>query len=142
MDWNRFAGFAHEYRAEAPSDAALFLRRHARPGDTVAMWGWESHLLVEAGLAHGTREAHTANQIMIWPLRPYYVTRYLWDMERREPDWFVDVVGEGSFAFVDRAREAHETVPALRELVATRYELVGEFKNKRVYRRLAGPAAH
>jgi hypothetical protein len=146
LGYNRIAGSRHRfvgsvagYRQARPSPAATFLRAHARPGDTVAMWGWEPHLLVETGLPHGTREAHTANQIMDWPLRSYYVTRYLWDMERRQPEWFVDVVGPGSFAFETRSMQAHETVPALRELIATRYELAAEFGNRRIYRRKAPP---
>ncbi len=137
--WNRFAGFVGEYLREPVSPAADFIRQRAGTGDTLAIWGWEPHLLVETGLPHGTREAQTANQIMDWPLRPYYVTRYLWDMEHRQPDWFVDVVGPGSFAFEAREIQAHETVPALRDLIATRYELVAEFGSKRIYRR-KGPA--
>jgi hypothetical protein len=140
--YNLGAGQPHEHVGRAAtthrqprSAAAEFIRARARPGDTLAMWGWEPHLLVETGLPHGTREAHTANQIMDWPLRPYYVTRYLWDMERRQPQWFVDVVGPGSFAFEARGIQAHETVPALRDLVAAHYELAAEFGSKRIYRR-------
>ncbi len=134
LSWHRFAGFAAEYRATPPGEAARFIRERARPGDTVAMWGWEPHLLVEANLPHGTREAHTANQLMHWPLRPYFLTRYLWDLERRQPAWFVDVVGAGSFAFEDRPNQAHEAVPALAAFIAANYEFAAEFGHTRIYR--------
>lgn len=134
---HRFVGHVREYRNEPISAAARFIREHAQPGDTIAMWGWEPHLLVETGLSHGTREAQSANQIMRWPLQHYYLTRYLWDLERRQPAWFVDVVGQGSFAFEDRPNQAHGSAPELAAYVAGHYQLVGEFEHRRVYRRLA-----
>jgi hypothetical protein len=72
---------------------------------------------------------------MKWPLQHYYLTRYLWDLERRQPAWFVDVVGPGSFAFEDRPNQAHEAVPVLAAYVSAYYQLVGEFDHQRVYRR-------
>jgi hypothetical protein len=140
VSWNQFAGQMHEYRATPISEAARFIRERERAGDTVAMWGWEPNLLVQANLPHGTREAHSANQMMAWPLRPYYVARYLWDMERRQPEWFVDVVGKDAFAFEDRPNQAHEALPALNTLISTQYEFMAEFQNKRIYRRKAAPS--
>lgn len=132
---HRFAGHFQEYRIEPVSAAARFIRAHAQPDDTIAMWGWEPHLLVETGLPHGTREAHSANQIMQWPLQHYYRTRYLWDMERRQPAWFVDVVGPGSFAFQDRPKQAHGAMPDLAAYVNAHYQLLGEIGHRRIYRR-------
>jgi hypothetical protein len=49
------------------------------------------------------------------------------------------VVGPGSFAFEYRSIQAHETVPALRDLIATRYAMAGEFAHQRIYRRKPTP---
>jgi len=135
VSWHPHAGQVAGYRTEPPSAAARFLIAHARPGDTLAMWGWEPHLFVETQLPHGTREAHTASQMLVWSLQPYFLNRYLWDLERRQPAWFVDAVGPGAFGYADRATHGHETVPELRQLIATRYELVAELDAKRIYHR-------
>jgi hypothetical protein len=138
VTWNPYAGRAREHWAAPLSPAAQFLRQHARPVDTLAMWGWQPHLLVETQLPHGTREALSANQIMQWAMTDFFVDRYLHDLRRRQPAWFVDVVGPGAFIFDDRLQHAHETIPALRELIAHDYELTAEFDHVRVYRRRPG----
>jgi hypothetical protein len=135
VTWHRFAGHVREYRQETPTEAAAFIRERNGPGDTLAMWGWECHLLVETGLPHGTREAHSANQLTEWPLRDYFAKRYLWDMERRQPAWFVDAVGPDAFIYKDRGAWGHESVPELRLLIASKYDFMAEFQNKRIYRR-------
>jgi hypothetical protein len=135
VTWHRFAGHVQNYLNHTPSKAAQFIQKHRQPGETIAMWGWDSHLLVETGMPHGTRESHTASQLTEWPLRHYFTERYLWDMERRQPAWFVDVVGPGAFIYNDRGAWAHETVLELRQRVATDFELMAEFDHTRIYRR-------
>ncbi|HEY4245415.1 MAG TPA: hypothetical protein VGM64_01100 [Lacunisphaera sp.] len=117
------------------SAAATFILREAKPTDTLAMWGWEPDLYVETGLAQATREAHSAFEIASTPLQSFYVSRYLGDMRRRKPQWFVDAVGSGGFMYTDRTLYGHEMHPELQHLVASEYEFVGEFGNERVYRR-------
>jgi hypothetical protein len=104
----------------------------------MAMWGWEPHLLVETGMPHGTREAHSSSQLTPWSMRHFFTVRYLADMERRQPAWFVDAVGPGAFVYENRAGYGHETVPALSRLIATHYEFLGEVKNLRIYHRKTG----
>lgn len=135
VSWHRFSGHLAEHLQQPATPAAAFLRHHSKPGETIAMWGWESSLLVAAGRPHGTREAHTANLMTEWPLRDYFTNRYLWDMERHQPAWFVDAVGPGAFMFENRSASGHETVPKLHTLITTNYELVAQFDNKRIYRR-------
>ncbi len=134
VSWHRFVGHLAGHLAQPPPPAAIFLNEQSGPGDTIAMWGWETNLLVATGRPHGTREAHTANLLIDWPLRHYFINRYLRDMERNQPAWFVDAVGPGAFMFDDRNRSGHETVPELRDLIDANYKLVARFENKRVYR--------
>ena len=132
---HRFIGYLREHLEQPRSEAATFILNRTQPGDTMAMWGWEPHLLVETGLPHGTREAHTSSQLTPWSMRHFFTVRYVADMERRRPAWFVDAVGPGAFIYESRPAYAHETVPELARLVATDYDLVGELKNLRIYRR-------
>lgn len=135
ISWHRFVGFAREYHQRPPSEAARFIRDHARPDDAVAMWGWEPKLLVETGMPHGTREPHSAYQMTDWHLRPFFVARYVRDMESRQPAWFVDAVGPDAFVFTNRDTFAHESVEPLNRVITADYTLVAEFKNLRVYHR-------
>lgn len=130
-------GYPGELARDRPtrSAAATVILREAKPADTLAMWGWEPNLYVETGLAQATREAHTALEIAATPLQSFYLNRYLRDMIQRKPRWFVDAVGSGAFMYTDRGLYGHEMHPALEHLVASEYEFVGEFGNKRVYRR-------
>jgi hypothetical protein len=133
--WHRFVGYLREHLAQPRSEAARLILDRAQPGDTMAMWGWEPHLLVETGLPHGTREAHTSSQLTPWSMQHFFTVRYLADMERRQPAWFVDAVGRGAFVYENRPAYAHETVPELSHHVARHYHLVAELKNLRIYRR-------
>lgn len=114
---------------------AGFARYVTHPGESIAMWGWEPHHLVEADRPHATREAHSALEIFESPYRDYFRGRYLDDLQRSNPPLFVDVVGPGSFYFTDRERYAHETFPALADHISARYRLVAEIANARVYLR-------
>jgi hypothetical protein len=62
------------------------------------------------------------------------VDRYLGDLARWRPVWFVDAVGPGAFIFDDRTRHAHESVPALRQWIADHYDFVAEIAPLRIYR--------
>ena len=134
VSYHRFVGHARTHWEAAPSAPAAHLLARAAPGDTLAMWGWTPHLHVETQLPHGTREAHSASQIIQWPLTPFYVDRYLGDLERRRPVWFVDAVGPGAFVFENRAQHAHESVPALRAWIAENYDFEAEIGFMRLYR--------
>jgi hypothetical protein len=132
--WPIYTGRVAANLAERPTIAADYLRRQAQPGDTLAVWGWEPNLYVETGLPQGTREAHTACQMSIAPLQGYYVRRYLADLVRRSPTWFVDAIQPNAFAFRDRGQYGHESMAELHRLIADRYEFVAEFSGRRIYR--------
>lgn len=134
VTYHRFVRYARIHWSEPVSQAAAYLNTHALPADTVATWGWHPHLLVETQLPHGTREAHSANQIMQWPLTQFFVDRYLGDLQRWRPVWFVDSVGPGAFIFADRAQHAHESIPELRDWITGHYDFVAEFDHHRIYR--------
>ena len=132
--YNVYAGNLATHRSAPPLPASAYLRAHALPTDRLAMWGWQSQVWVETGLAQGTREAHTAYQLYEMPLRDFYRSRYLRDMQRRQPEWFVDAVGPADTAFQDRALHGHETFPPLAAWVSERYLLAAEVGDVRIYR--------
>jgi len=105
-----------------------------RPGDTLAVWGWNCDLYVVTGLPQATHEAHTERQIQPGAQRDgYYRPRYLADLERNRPAFFVDAVGPKAFGFDNRERDGHESVPALRDYIGSHYVLAGESGACRIY---------
>jgi len=111
------------------------LRELAAPGDKLVVWGWAPGLHVEAGLSCGVRGAQSERSINPGPLQNDYRWRYLHDLRRHRPRWFVDAVAPGQFGFQERSRFGHETWPELRELIAADYEQIADIDQVRIYRR-------
>lgn len=120
------------------SEPARVLAEAARPGDTMTIWGWASRLHIESRIPQATRDGMTERQILANPLREFYRTRYLFDLRRHQPRFFVEAVGPGMFAYEDRARDGFETWPELREYVAAHYELLREVGSCRIFVRRSG----
>ncbi len=133
--YHRFVGHARAHWQAAPSGPAVYIQNRSQPEDTLAMWGWAPFLLVETQLPHGTREAHSATQLSQWPLMRFFQDRYLGDLMRWRPVWFVDAVGPGAFVFENREHHGHESVPALRAWIDSNYDFETEIDQMRIYRR-------
>lgn len=117
------------------SPTAEFVHAITRPDDSVAIWGWEPAVLVEARRRNATREPESSRELFDSDQRPFYRARYLADLSRAKPAVFVDVTGPGTFFFEDRARYGHETFPALAQYIATHYRLLALMGHSRVYLR-------
>jgi MFS family permease len=115
---------------------AEFIARHARPGDCMSVWGWAAHYYVYAGVPDATRDLTTGEAMPPTPwtagmgevTRGYYRQRYLADLRRAMPAFFVDAVSSSELQFTDRQRDGHETWPDLAAFVADNYVKV--FENK------------
>ena len=123
------------------SEPAKVLAAAARPGDTMTVWGWAPRLYVESGLPQATRDGMTERQIVDNPLREFYRSRYLFDLRRHRPRFFVETVGPEFFAYRDRAREGFEAWPELKAYVETHYELLAEIGSCRIYQARPEPEA-
>lgn len=132
LQFGRYTATAGELQRRP---ASTLLRSLAGPSDHIAIWGWETAILVEAGLPHATREAHSYRQIALLPLRDYYRERYWRDFQRANPPLFIDTVGGTNFIFRDREAVGHETFQTLAQYIATHYRLVSDTDGTRVYLR-------
>ena len=89
---------------------------------------------MQSGLPQATREAVSERQIRESAQRDtYYRPRYLADLERNQPAFFVDAVGPGAFGFADRQTEAHESFAELRDYVQAHYRLLLDLHRDRIY---------
>ncbi|HLP03486.1 MAG TPA: hypothetical protein VK163_15775 [Opitutaceae bacterium] len=111
------------------------IRTDMRPGDRLVVWGWTPEYHVETGLPQGAREAHGAFIIGESALQERYRWRFLFDLRRNRPRWFVDSVAPHAFAFSDHDRYGHQTWPELRALIARDYDLLACLDGVWIYRR-------
>ncbi len=129
-------GMLQQSWEEPFSPQGKLIRAHKRPGDAIAVWGWDCQVYVEARLPHATREAHSTRQLWDSPQREtYYRPRYMADLKANRPAFFVDATGGDAFFFYDRPRWQHETFPELRAYIAEHYVLMEDFVRSRVYLR-------
>ncbi|MBI3884771.1 MAG: hypothetical protein HY302_03455 [Opitutae bacterium] len=131
---NENLGQMLDNRVRLVSPTGQFLRDHAKDGDTLTVWGWLPRLHVETQLPQGTRDSMSERQLVDSPLRDAFRDRYLRDMQRRRPTWFVDSVGPTSFGFHSRPMEGYESFPALAALVRSDYVFVTEVDHVRIFR--------
>ncbi len=120
-------------------EVARIIREHAQPGDTIAMWGWQPWLFVETGLPHGTRDSHTKSQMESEQQKDYFIRRFVEDMERNRPTFFVDAVGHGdrAFAYHDRNRQGYEAFPQITGHLHGRYGSLAELGSIRIFMRFS-----
>jgi hypothetical protein len=119
--------------------ANALIQQLSLPDDCLAVWGWAPELYVLNQRRQATREAHTYGQIRPGPLQARLRARYLTDLEHANPAVFVDAVHPTAFTFNDRARQAHESFPALASWLDLHYDLAGEFEGLRIYHRRSPP---
>lgn len=134
-----YIGRLAEFSSQLISPESAYLIEHKQPGDTLTVWGWVPRLYVETQMPHGTRESITARQLSESPYRYIFRERFMRDMARRAPTWFVDSVGPASFGFQDRTVSAHETFPELDALITADYEYLTEINDVRIFRHRKAP---
>jgi hypothetical protein len=118
---------AKAFPSGGPANVSLvarFIRAVAKPGDTLAIWGWMPGYYVETGLMPATRDAIGHYVITQSPYRDFFQRRYLADLEQSRPAFFIDAVADGEYLWWNwRRADAHESFPALAAYVADNYGL-------------------
>ncbi len=107
------------------------LKRYAKAGEPLAVWGWASALYVDSGMVQATREGQTQPQINPGKWRSYFRQRYVDDLLASNAPVFVDAVGPGNY--ISSRRYAHESMPVLEKKIATAYTFIAEIGSVRVY---------
>lgn len=128
-------GYIAGWQVRQASRIGSRLRELATPGDKLVVWGWAPGLHVETGLGCGVRGAQSERSINPGPLQNDYRWRYLHDLRRHRPRWFVDAVAPGQFGYQRREYYGHECWPELKALVQADYEQIAEIDQVRIYRR-------
>lgn len=117
----------------APAERDLL---HTVPADaSMAVWGWEPDVYVVSGAVMGTRDSQT--QFAMWrgPYREYYRERFLRDVRRRRPAFFLDAVRAKRYPFMTLTSPAdrHESDARLTAYVDRNYRFVAAANGLRLY---------
>ncbi len=134
--WDYKASFCGCYRDAhrlKVDDISALIIKESRPGDQLAQWGWEPKYFIRTQLPQGTHDGHTQRQIEGGEQQEYYRQRFMKDMLKNKPRFFIDSVGGDNFAYKQRDLHAHETFPALKDHVATHYNLMADADGTRLY---------
>jgi hypothetical protein len=130
----QFGRFADNWRRPYSLGGTL-LRSCALPGDSLGVWGWRTDLYVDGRMRQATRDPHTFWSLVNTPYQSYYQKRFLADLERSRPAFFVDTVGTGAVFYQNRREWGHEIAPALAAYVAREYVLLADLQTERIYLR-------
>ena len=127
-----FGQFALHWR-QPVSPLGSVLRYWQSPGARLAVWGWLSSAHVESGLPQATRDVLTVWSVQGTAERDYFRAAYLADLQRSQPELFVDATGFGAPLLTEWTRQSHETFPALAAYVRQHYRLVVDLTPARVF---------
>ena len=127
-------GFSY-FRQHPRTELAAHVAAHARPGESIAIWGWSNNVYVETGLRQATRDPHIGGLVETGPLREYFRERYLVDLKHSKPALFLDSVGPASLFYVASQFAHDRDYPDLAAVIRANYVLVEEFSEARIYRR-------
>ncbi len=115
------------------SPVSKVIRRYAKPGEKLAVWGWRCDYYVQTNMQQGVAENHTIRSTFGHPLLAIYQQRYLADFLRSFPPVFVDAVGSQNMWMNDRKTQGHELIKPLGQFVATHYTYIGLVNDTRIY---------
>ncbi len=121
------------YQAHPMGRVARELRKYAKPGEALGVWGWMANFYAETGLRQATREAFSHMQILDNPYYEYYRRRYLSDLQHSAPPVFVDAIGPVNFGFPPDRLRHDEIFPALATYVRTRYSKVADLDGVQIF---------
>lgn len=127
---------AFTYMRQHPrSELATRVAAHARPGESIAIWGWTSYVYIEANLLQATRDAHFERAVAAGPYQRYFRQRFLADLINSKPALFLDSASRFSLTYQDPKFTHDQSYPELAALIREQYVLVDEVLGARIYRR-------
>jgi len=112
MAWTGVPRFAVNLSRLPITREAAWLRVHATPSDTLAVWGFRPDIYVESRVRPGNHDAESSMK-----------DRFVADIERDRPTFVVDAVARAAWlwnsdsAIADRTRGGYETFPPLKRVV-------------------------
>jgi len=105
------------------SAGQLLAAPDSRPG-RMLVWGWMPEFYVWSGWTPATRDILTYNEIWPTPNRDYFRRTLMADLRNNPPEYVVDAVAPGSYAFTEPEKDGIQTFPELAAFVSADYVLL------------------
>ena len=109
------------------------IRKYAKEGEPLVVWGWRCDYYVSTKMPQGTAENHSERCVFGSSMTHVYQQRYLNNFLRSVPPVFVDAVGNESHWIIDRKTQGHEIIKPLAAFVKARYQYMGLYNDARLY---------
>lgn len=108
------------------------IKQVSSAGERLAIWGYGTFLYSETGLLMGTRDTQTHRHILTPAQQEYYLNRYLQDMQRLQPELFVDTIKKDGWLFNS---EEHRFIyyPQLKEYINYNYTFYKEINGAEIF---------
>jgi hypothetical protein len=110
-------------------------------GSSLSVWGWAPDAYVLRNALAGTRDATTQFQMWPGPYQRYYLERYVADLERYRPEYFLDSV-RPSYApdwTLTGGEDRLRNFAQVASYISMHYRLTREADGLKLYHRLALP---
>jgi len=114
------------------SPVSQTVQRYTKPGDYLAVWGWNCQFYVETQLAQGVSESHSQRSIVPNPMQDMYQKRYVSELITNRPAVFLDAVGMNSMA-LNSPKQRHENFATVSKVIREQYTQVADLQYVRVY---------
>jgi hypothetical protein len=107
------------------------------PGSSLTVWGWAPEAYVLTGATMGTRDVITQHEMWPGPNERYYLRRFLSDLRRYRPAYFLDAVGrhESGRWTLTAPENRLDNYKLIARYVSAHYRLVAQADGLRLYRR-------
>ena len=107
------------------------IMKYRREGDSLAMWGWENFVYIDAMLLQGIRLTFPSMILLNYPQKNEYLSLYEKDILENNVTFFMDSTGKGNF-FGDREQFKHENFGNMKQIIKDNYVFLGDY-NQRVF---------
>lgn len=130
---NWYSSNPQAYRKLANSPISNLINQYSKKGDMLTVWGWMCKYYVETGLAEGTAENHTERCIFTHPLQKVYRDRFISDLKRNKPRFFVDAVGKNSVWVNNKETQGYQSWDELKIFIDKHYILLDTLEDSKVF---------
>jgi hypothetical protein len=118
-----------------PSQAMLL--QAIPPNSSLTVWGWAPEAYVLTGSTMGTRDVITQHEMWPGPNQRYYLERYLNDLRRYRPAYFLDaVVGRAGSSTLTVPENQLKNYALVADYVSAHYRLIRQADGLRLYRKI------
>lgn len=132
---NTFIGAFAFFQQKPRTELAARVAAHARPGDTLSIWGWSNFVYVETGLRQAGRDPNFERAVASGPYQEYFRQRFLVDLMHVMPPLFLDSVGPYTLFYQTPVFAHDRNYPELAAVIRAHYVQVDEISGARIYQR-------